>query len=330
MSTMRTLLRLSLLVAIGAMTLASLVACGSSEERASSSTLEPTASVAASPPASLAPLGVRVLGPLETDGSLFDEPGQSSYFVVEVDNGQIYAIQSASPNEWVVGVHWVDNDSLLVNTQMAAYEVFLDGRVLPVPSTPTPVPTPRACVCTSLGCSVCEGPVASADGAWSAYKEPKGWGTTVIGLTSGDAAFRLTNADQPAWAPQGHLLAFNGNVCVGLQSVHAFDIFLFNPVSRQLTNLTTSVEGAALNFLWRPDGTAIAVDERSLELIDVPGGEHRELAKVNATGELQPVEWSPDGKSLIFFHLGGRGICDGADDPRVIAPAPTTLEVIGQ
>lgn len=90
-------------------------------------------------------------------------------------------------------------------------------------------------------------------------------------------------------------------------------------------------EGVSVwSFLWRPDGSEIAADivtlekRRMLRLVDVRSGEYQDLAEIAEYGELQPLEWSPDGQHLLFNYLGGRGVCD--DGPPVATP--THVEVI--
>ena len=257
----------------------------------------------------------QVVGPLEANAAV--NLTSAAFFVLNARTKQVYAFETTSPGDRISQGGWVDNESLLVMTPRGPYRAWLDGRTSSLPTSPTSTPGP-------------EWTGVSPDGAWAATQEQVTYGEILVGPASGRATFRLEAAIAPEWASTGHLLAFTGNFCTG------FDLFLFDPASQKLRNLTASLEPAALDFEWRPDGSAIAVEvtpfeehRRMLDLIDVETGLIVTLVDADVDGDLVPLEWSPDGSRLLFAHGGGRGFCDSLGRPDVPTPAPTTLETIG-
>jgi len=308
--------RLCAASALSLFVLTSLIATACTRSRTPTSA---TGTVAMTPVASGTPTEVPLVGPLS--GPPFDL-GDARFFVVNVDKRTILEIGTASPNNQVSSVIWADNSSLLVYTQTATYWISLDGQLISTspPQTPVPMLGPVEGPCASTGCAS-----ISPDGAWSANgtdDQATGYNTTLVDVTSGLAGFRITNSYRAAWSSSG-MLAVDGDVCIGTSARQ--NVFLFDPTTESLTNLTKGLQGQAVDFLWRPGGASLAVDvllsgdARGLALYGI-GGHSQDLAETGG-GELQPVQWSPDGKNLIFLHGGGRDLCERTGQP-------TTLEVL--
>ena len=261
------------------------------------------------------------------DSSALPPPEESSstwYRVLDLDTGRAQLIRvdtdrlPALPDySTPLNIGWLDDDTLAITTAAGTYRARLDGSVSPaLGAAPTPLPQPAP-----------DWPSASADGTWSAnYGVSAG---IVIGPPGGAPHFRLVNTYTPQWAPIGHLIAFVGDVCAGMH------LFVFDPGDGALRNLTAAFNELALDFVWRPDASAIAffsfgtdggVDRRSIELIDVRNGEHQTLVDMRGAGETIPLAWSPGGKHLLYLTRStGRGFCDSGGVP---TPQPTRLELL--
>jgi hypothetical protein len=179
----------------------------------------------------------------------------------------------------------------------------------------------------------CGGPKdsgTSPDGRWSAVVTTSGDVAVEVSDAAGTPVLRVTNAAEAAWpATGGAKLALLGDICAG------FHLYLFDPASGALQRLGRE-EDQVIEYVWRPDGAAIAADvipadglaapyRRVLALIDAVDGSPRELVSLQRDGELIPVGYNASGTRLLFAYNPGRGFCDDGGPPR----APSRLERIG-
>lgn len=169
----------------------------------------------------------------------------------------------------------------------------------------------------------------SPDGKWTAAVDTSGALATVsVSDASGSPAYRITNASSPVWSPAGGAtLAVLGSLC------GAFDVLLIDPAAGTMRNLTANVD-VIPEFVWRPDGRAIAIDlvpggdyyRRVLGLVDVSAGTLTELVSIPYSGELIPVGYNASGDRLLFGYNGGRGLCD---DGRPLPQPASELQPVG-
>jgi dipeptidyl aminopeptidase/acylaminoacyl peptidase len=107
-------------------------------------------------------------------------------------------------------------------------------------------------------------------------------------------------AQQPAWSPDGHAIAFSG----GDGEYHAIGIY---DVARDVVTWAFDGEGSAHSPAWAPDGRSLAfvVDEgteNSLWQLDLGSGEVRSLNV--GTGNHYSPAFTPDGAAVIVALSG--------------------------
>jgi hypothetical protein len=228
----------------------------------------------------------------------------------------------------IVRVGWRDDETVVAYPFYGdafygpAYVVGLDGTPIVGARVTTPAPSSPT------------GGGASAAGTWQASVTASGGVGVVVGLMNdagGEATHRISSATLPLWSPTNDsLLALLINVCIDLNTAGGFDLALFEPNSGEMVTVEEQPGRVIPHFAWRPDGRTIAADvvftgesqtelRRDVALIgiaDAPlavGAEFptRTLLSISRSGELIPVEWSPDGGKLIVSYSPGRGICEG-------------------
>ncbi|MCG8460963.1 MAG: S9 family peptidase [Holophagales bacterium] len=179
----------------------------------------------------------------------------------------------------------------------------------------------------------------SADGSWLAYSvavarvgpEESRWDSQIwLSSVDGDTSFQLTRGDEdafdPAWSPDGRLLAFRS-----ARGGEEVALWLIRPTGGEAWRLS-DVEGAVGSYRWSPDGSSIAfvatdppdpertAAEKALDDPLVVEGAYRfdHLHRVSVDAEADaPVaatritggdfhvvgfDWSPDGNRLVFTH----------------------------
>jgi Tol biopolymer transport system component len=111
-----------------------------------------------------------------------------------------------------------------------------------------------------------------------------------------------TVEDQPAWSPDGKLIAF-----VELQA-SGLNLFLIRPNGTSRTQLTTT---PAHNPSWSPDGEQIVFDDgRDIDVVNADGSGFRALSGEGAR-ETNPA-WSPDGSQIAFVRSGSVWVMDAS------------------
>ncbi|MEX2247644.1 MAG: hypothetical protein WEC75_13275 [Dehalococcoidia bacterium] len=175
----------------------------------------------------------------------------------------------------------------------------------------------------SAGCAPEEIGGLSPDGLWSASVDTSGVVATLVARTGGGRSWSISNAAEPKWSPQNGPLALLGNLCAG------FDLFVFDPTTGVLRNLTPDDDAVIVEYAWRPDGVALAVDlipgadaspRRAIGLVQLDGGAMTTLLEIDREGELIPVGFNQSGTRLLFTYNPGRGFCDGSEP----LPRPVT------
>lgn len=144
----------------------------------------------------------------------------------------------------------------------------------------------------------------SPDGSTLAFSwNPDGqWEIYLLCLNAGQPAVQITHGSgakfRPRWAPDGSCLAY----LVDLDGGENYDIYRYDPVSGEHSNLTPETPDAIQpGFCWSPDGKWLAfASNRSgnfnTYIMPTRGGEARQVFDIP-----QPdwkIHWSPDGKWL--------------------------------
>lgn len=260
-------------------------------------------------------------GPLEPASAF--EPAHMlghalTYYVVDTVTGQLFVLtperaeEIDSPAARPLG--WIDSETLDVVVGEGRYRLSLSNDAQPFGELPTPSPTP-----------VPNAALVSATGAYEIRAErTEGSWSLLVGPTGTHPTLRVVNAvGIGQWSPVGDVLAFDGNPCAG------FDLFTLDASSGRLRNLTDTIAGPALEFLWKPDASAIAVfvlpdnASRAIDLIDPNTGESKRLVTMPGSGELRALSWDPTGRRLLLWAFrGGRGLCEQGE------PRPTSIERI--
>jgi TolB protein len=125
-----------------------------------------------------------------------------------------------------------------------------------------------------------------------------------------------------AWSPDSQHIAL-----MAFQSLDtlAYDLYLTDASGNNLTKLTSISSGTVEPVpVWAPDGSQIAYAQGDIYMIDVGGGTPTNVTQ--QPGYYDKIAWSPDGKSLAFFGLGGINVMDPDGGNRaVIDPASAGL-----
>jgi dipeptidyl aminopeptidase/acylaminoacyl peptidase len=126
---------------------------------------------------------------------------------------------------------------------------------------------------------------------------------------------QLTISDQrqamPAWSPDGNWIAYisdkDGN--------ELWDIFLVNPHSGEVTNLTASPESADEAPAWSPNSKFVAYMTKAktspsfeIEIVEVSSRRTTHVTRNSPPqlGNFSPM-WSPDGKRLVYTQQNASG-----------------------
>ncbi len=256
-----------------------------------------------------------VRGPLSHDEALASENLESSLFIIDVPTREFFVVKldqrRLGEDERLASALWFDENSLLLDFTSQAYRALLNGQVVAIDPVPAPTPTPQEVF-------------ASAHGLWQAVLEADGlYSGLLVGRSGEEPAYRLANTESPSWSRTGRL-AFIGSICAG------FDLFVFDPATAELKNLTRSLP-AVWEFSWKADGSAMAaslIETRQLASIDAATGTHEILAQGPEFGSLVPLQWSPTGDRLLFWYVGGRGACESAFLPGAPTPENTSLSIL--
>ncbi len=153
-----------------------------------------------------------------------------------------------------------------------------------------------------------EVPALSSDGNSIAYHSPAGSGSNEIfvkPLTPGARDIQITsdaqNSRDPAWSPDGKLIAYQSTKKGGLWLIPST-----GGTARQLADFGSFPS-------WSPDGSMIAFQSDATDMppttiwtIPTAGGKAAQLTKQGSpTGGHGTPSWSPDGKRIAFVAYWG-------------------------
>jgi hypothetical protein len=271
-----------------------LAACGGSGSRAGNQTplTGATTSATRKPAAGQpTPLSSAVrstpadIGPFSQETAFADSTRIQSY-VLDIASGQVYVIGSVYGS-----LRWLDDRTLYTDL---ASRVVLDTDA-PPHAGPIPTAEPRA------GSSA-----VSADGLWRMVVDADGraWVESVTGAGRLNLPAEF-GGGQHAWSPGGHLLAIAGGGACNNET-----LLLADPDSGSVRPLTLASD-VVKNFLWRPDGSAVAA---SLVTSAGSRGRYEALSlgldgsrmllvpepQIRLPDELALRAWNPSGTRLLF------------------------------
>src|SRR5947207_10327745 len=130
-------------------------------------------------------------------------------------------------------------------------------------------------------------------------------GTSIAVVEPDRSGFRtlIANAQQPAWSPDGHSIAF-----VRRSEQGDWDIFIANADGSGVREL---VHPGRDDFqpAWSPDGSQLAYDDYArgrdlgqIDVVKVEGSGRRKLTDHDSYGDSPYApEWSPDGQWILFI-----------------------------
>jgi len=154
-------------------------------------------------------------------------------------------------------------------------------------------------------------PDLSPDGEWLAFgtrgKENlfvvRKDGTSLRQLTEGDFRDRI-----PAWSPDGKRVAFYSN------RSGKFDVWTIRPDGSGLQQLTFTPEGFVVYPVWAPDGNRLVytIQNRTPFVIELDKPWRSQSPQALPTLSdpniwFAALRWSPDGRKLAGFRVGGDG-----------------------
>lgn len=216
------------------------------------------------------------------------------YFVIDLSNGLVQPLGFAAAFSSQDPIVWLDEDTLWLDHPDAPLELDLDGTV-------------RVASSRSPDSDVKKRGGDSASGAWSVAQLASGAGGAIFSPGQAQPArYRIANALGGVWSPTRDVALLIGNWCAG------FDLFLFDPETVVLTNLTASDDRSyRLGYAWAPDGIRIAAavgdaGHDALVMIDTGTKQIATLAEAAARADVRPLAWSPSGQRLLFYAWHGQ------------------------
>ncbi len=159
-------------------------------------------------------------------------------------------------------------------------------------------------------------PNVSPDGEWIAAMDASEQGNLLVVRRDGSGLRHLTEDiyrnRQPVWSPDGKLLAFHSN------RGGRVDIWTIRPDGGSLRQLTYTLNGSITRPVWSPDGkrliysvmngTPVVIETDKPWSSQAP---HALPALKEPDTWLEATSWSPDGRRLAGFQLGGDGRFSG-------------------
>ena len=136
--------------------------------------------------------------------------------------------------------------------------------------------------------------------AGSLAQTPAGVTPTIDQLVS------LRRAGSPAMSPDGRLVAYTVRAANWDDNNYHTEIWLADAATGETRQLTNNPKKSSTSPAWAPDSRTLAFasdreEKRQIYLIDVHGGEARQLTTVE--DGVGSFEWSPDGKSIAFTMM---------------------------
>lgn len=143
-------------------------------------------------------------------------------------------------------------------------------------------------------------------------------GTGQGALTSGGSSTQLQNDEEPAWSPDGSMIAFTSDR-ENENGDFLLEIYTMNTDGSGLTRITNPGPEPESNRspAWSPDGQKLAYEHQFLIsgnpeiwVMDADGTGERAVTQNGFTANIHPA-WSPDGQRIAFS--GQDGCCEGFD-----------------
>jgi Tol biopolymer transport system component len=152
-----------------------------------------------------------------------------------------------------------------------------------------------------------------------------------------DCSTGCSRADEPAWSPDGASLAFHREAFDGSEVVSTLELY---DVATGVTRVVRKAADDRLFFAprWAPDSKRVVaeyhhrtspttiedMDSGELVVVDTTA---TSAAKVITAADYWPgdKDWSPDGKTIVFFHPEDPANFDGPTDLWTIHPDGTGL-----
>lgn len=118
--------------------------------------------------------------------------------------------------------------------------------------------------------------------------------------------FNPLGHNDPAWSPNGRLVAFTYNQRSG--SLGDPRIAIYTVATRRMSFLSgTGYDRPS----WSPDGKWLAVektDGKGRDIVILNASTGAEVARLTNDGESFAPTWAPDGTAVVFLHAQGTGI----------------------
>lgn len=113
--------------------------------------------------------------------------------------------------------------------------------------------------------------------------------------------------DQPAYSPDGKLLAFRSQQRAGYES-DRWRLMVLDRTTGRTVNLTEGLDRWVNSFTWSPDSTRLfyTAEDRGrtgLQMIAATGGGSRNI--VSGSSSLDSVQFTSDGKTMVYLEQSG-------------------------
>ena len=136
-------------------------------------------------------------------------------------------------------------------------------------------------------------PDMSPDGKWIVLRVQDPQEDLALIRPDGTDLHRITNDSfsdrSPHWSPDGRQITFMSN------RSGRFELWSIHPDGQGLRQLT---HGGAISYVWTPDGSLIAYPAAGIPYV-LQRGPHYDPARYQLPAVFRPMEWSPNGESVV-------------------------------
>jgi Tol biopolymer transport system component len=127
------------------------------------------------------------------------------------------------------------------------------------------------------------------------------------------AAVRLAEGTDPAWSPDGRMIAFTGNTCQIEANDSGFDLMIANRDGTGLRMITPREFEVFYGGHWSTDGREIAFvafgSQPGIYTVRPDGSSLRRVHQPENV--VNDFGWTGDGSRLYFTSVGGFDVCLG-------------------